>query len=399
MMNVFLVFNAGSSSLKFALFPVEGDTAQVLLQGAVRDIGNAPEFILNTVKHENMTDGFLEKLTKHSGYDDIAGLILDWISRHDMPYHIKAVGHRVVHGGSIYKKPVILTPDIIKVLEALIPLAPAHQPQALAVMSEVTRCLPSIPQIACFDTGFHANQPRLAQLFALPYEYAEAGIIRYGFHGLSYDYVSSQLPKYIGKNASGRVIIAHLGNGASLCALKNLRSIATTMSFTALDGLMMGTRCGSLDPGVILHLLQNNKMSAKDIENMLYHKAGLLGVSGISHDIQRLEDSDDARSREAISLFVYRTALEMGALIAALGGLDALIFTAGIGENSASIRQLICDKMHWAGVELDQPANLAGEPIISSKASKIDVCIVPTNEEIVIAKTMDNLLEVKRNEF
>lgn len=391
-MDVFLVLNAGSSSLKFALFPLGSGSEQALSQGKIRDVGEAPEFSLDKVKRESVTENVWRKLSKHSGYDDIINILLDWISHHPAPYNIRAVGHRIVHGGPNFKKPVILTPDIIHALEKLVPLAPLHQPQALAVIREVTRRLPRIPQIACFDTSFHDTQPRFAKLFALPHEYADEGILRYGFHGLSYDSISTQLPKHIGENASGRIIIAHLGNGASLCALKNQKSIATTMGFTPLDGLMMGTRCGSLDPGIILHLIQNKQMSAKDLENMLYNESGLLGVSGISQDMKRLEDSNDPRAREAISLFVYRTVLEIGALIAALGGLDALIFTGGIGENSASTRQLICERMRWLGIELDQSANLAEKNNISSKTSKIDICIVPTNEEIVIVKNMNILL-------
>jgi len=281
---------------------------------------------------------------------------------------------------------VVVDEVIREKLERLVTLAPLHQPHNLAAIDAIAKVAPGMPQIACFDTSFHRTRPRLARLFALPRELTDEGIIRYGFHGLSYEYIAAALPEQLGILADGRVIVAHLGNGASMCAMQGRRSVATSMGFTALHGLMMGRRCGSLDAGVVLHLLQNRGMSTAQVRHMLYPESGLLGVSGISNNMQVLQECADPKTREAIDLFCYRAACELGSLVTALEGLDAIVFTAGIGENSAEVRRRICERLAWLGVELDQTANDADETVISAADSKVDVLVVPTNEEAVIAK-------------
>ena len=271
-----------------------------------------------------------------------------------------AAGHRVVHGGEDFLGPVIVDGPVRDTLEGLVPLAPLHQPHNLAAIDAIGKVAPDVVQVACFDTSFHRSQPRLAQLFGLPRRYSEEGILRYGFHGLSYEYIAGRLPDALGSRADGRVIVAHLGNGASMCAMKARTSIASSMGFTALDGLIMGRRCGSLDAGVVLDLLQNRGMTIAEVQHMLYRESGLLGVSGISNNMRDLEESPHPYAREAIALFCYRAVREIGALAATLGGLDALVFTAGIGENSSSVRRQICDKLAWLGVDLNHGANEIG---------------------------------------
>lgn len=299
-----------------------------------------------------------------------------------------AAGHRVVHGERRFTQPVMVTPEVLQQLEGLVSLAPLHQPHNLSAIKAMAKRSAGLPQIACFDTSFHRTQPRVAELFALPRALADEGVIRYGFHGLSYDYIASVLEGHIGAKANGRVIVAHLGNGASMCALKDRKSVATSMGFTALHGLMMGRRCGTLDAGVVLHLMQNKGMSVEDVQHMLYRESGLLGVSGISNNMQVLLENEDERAREAIELYCYRAACEMGSLIAAMGGLDAIVFTAGIGENAAHVRRLIAERLQWLGVELSPTDNERNACKISTADSKIDVLVVPTNEELVIAKAV-----------
>ena len=301
------------------------------------------------------------------------------------------MGHRVGHGGLKYFEPVRIDDGVLAELERLIPLVPLHQPYNLAPIKALRERRPEMPQVACFDTAFHRTQPEVAQAFALPRAYTEKGIRRYGFHGISYEYVASVLPQYDSRAAGGRVVVAHLGNGSSLCALRNGRSVATTMGFSSLDGLPMGTRCGSLDPGVILLFLDHLHMDARAIEAMLYKESGLLGVSGISSDMRTLLASDDPRAAEAVDLYVYRIGRELGSLAAALGGLDALVFTAGIGENSAAIRARVCRDAAWLGVELDEAANEAGGPRISRGDSRVAAWVIPTNEELMIARHTDRL--------
>ena len=302
------------------------------------------------------------------------------------------VGHRVVHGGSRFKGPTILNPQVLAELYELVPLAPLHQPYNLAAIEAVFERLPGVPQVACFDTSFHRGQPAVAELIPLPRELREAGLQRYGFHGLSYEYIASVLPEVAPEIANGRVIVAHLGSGASLCALKDGKSVDSTLGFTALDGLCMGTRPGALDPGVVLHLFQGLKLSAKEVETLLYKKSGLLGISGISNDMRDLLGRSEPEARLAVDYFVYRAAKEIGALTAVLGGLDGLVFTAGIGENSAEIRERICNACAWLGIELDEAANANRGPRISTAQSKVSVWVIPTNEELMIARHTGSLL-------
>jgi acetate kinase len=297
-----------------------------------------------------------------------------------------------VHGGLEYTKPVRMTPEVLTGLERFIPLAPLHQPHNLAPIEAFRERLPDVPQVACFDTGFHRGQPAVAELVALPREIRDKGVQRYGFHGLSYEYIASVLPEAAPEIADGRVIVAHLGSGASLCALRARKSVECSFGFTALDGLCMGTRPGAIDPGVILYLFQTLGMSAKDVESLLYKKSGLLGISGVSNDMRDLEASDDPGAKLAIDYFVYQAAKEIGACAAALGGVDGLVFTAGIGENSAEIRKRICHASAWLGIDFDEDANTARGPRISRAGSRVSAWVVPTNEELIIARHTGKLL-------
>ena len=300
-------------------------------------------------------------------------------------HRIIAAGHRVVHGGMKFTAPVLIDAQTLAELEALVPLAPLHQPHNVAAIKAVAQLAPTLPQVACFDTAFHHTQPKVAQAFALPRRYAEEGVQRYGFHGLSYEYIASVLPTLDRRAADGRTVIAHLGNGASMCAMSNGRSVTTTMSFTALDGLMMGTRCGAIDPGVLLYLIDRHSMDARSLEQLLYQQSGLLGVSGISSDMRELLTSSDPCAAEALDLFVYRISRELGSLAAALNGVDAVVFTGGIGENAVSIRSRVCRDARWLGLELDEEANKNGGPCISRTDSRVSAWVIPTNEELMIA--------------
>jgi acetate kinase len=302
------------------------------------------------------------------------------------------VGHRVVHGGMQYTQPVRADAAVLAALDRFVPLAPLHQPHNLAAIRAVLHRSPDVPQVACFDTAFHRTNPEIAQMFALPYELHEAGVRRYGFHGLSYEYIASVLPQFDTKAAQGRTIVLHLGNGASMCALAGARSVASTMGFTAVDGLPMGTRTGNLDPGVVLYLMDERGMDARAVEKLLYQQSGLLGVSGVASDMRTLLASQEARAKLAVDLFVYRIGRELGSLAAALGGLDAIVFTAGVGENSAEIRARVCQTAAWLGVELDAAANAAGGPRISTAASRVTALAIPTNEELMIARHTERLL-------
>jgi acetate kinase len=318
--------------------------------------------------------------------------LLEWISTHSKDMDVAAVGHRVVHGGMAYLQPVRITPDVLRELDRLVPLAPLHQPHNLEAIRAIAELRPDIAQIACFDTAFHAGQPAVATTFALPRALAEKGVRRYGFHGLSYEYIASVLPAQLGPGADGKIIVAHLGNGASMCAMRNRRSVATTMGFSVLDGLVMGRRCGTLDPGVILYLIDREQMSSAEIGHLLYEQSGLLGVSGISDDMRDLLKSDDPRAKDAVELFVYRIVRELGSLVAALGGLDGLVFTAGIGEHSPEIRARVCEQAAWLGLALDRAANAAGGPRISRENSPVSIWTFPTDEERVIARHTRALL-------
>ncbi len=379
MTDVILTLNAGSSSLKFALHPVAAPLIPVL-RGKITGLKRAPVFSVSVPKDHGADIPTLALDTTH---EQAAALLLRWLADHAGGHHIKAVGHRVVHGGQAFTQSVRVTPEIVAQLAALTPLAPLHQPHNIAPMRMIAQTAPDLPQVACFDTSFHTTQDPLAKLFALPKALTDQGLIRYGFHGLSYAYIASVLPEHI--PGASRVIVAHLGNGASLCAMTDGKSVATTMGFTALDGLVMGRRSGRLDPGVILHLVQQKGMSVPEIETLLYQKSGLLGVSGISNAMQDLETSDHPDAKTAIDLFCFRAASEIAGLIPALGGLDALVFTAGIGENSAATRAGICARLGWAGVTLDGAANARHDACISSADAPCPAHVIPTNEDAVIA--------------
>ncbi|MBA6287896.1 acetate/propionate family kinase [Colwellia sp. MB3u-4] len=387
-----LVINAGSSSIKFALYSFATPSSQALLSGKVVNIGQSPTLYAIDAKGNDLTNNDLAAFNDQTTHEALIKWLIEWLNHHNQGYKIKAVGHRVVHGGRDFLTPTILTVSVVKHLKTLIPLAPLHQGHNLAAIEAFFNWAPELPQVACFDTSFHSTQPALAQLFALPREYSDKGIIRYGFHGLSYQYIASCLPQYLGTLANGRVIVAHLGNGASMCALKQRQSVATTMGFTALDGLMMGQRCGSLDAGVVIHLLRHYKMSVEEVEHMLYKESGLLGVSGISSNMQILEQSNDPQAKQAIDLFCYRAARELAALVSTLCGIDAIVFTAGIGENSAAIRGQICQHLTWLGVSLNASKNRQHKSVISQDDSSVKVLVIPTNEEIIIAQATQELL-------
>ena len=327
------------------------------------------------------------------GHDGALAHIIDWLKiRHAGEHRLAAVGHRIVHGGPDHAAPVRLDAGILAQLEKLVPLAPLHQPHNLAPIRTLLGRMPELPQVGCFDTAMHRSNPQLAQMFALPWELTESGVQRYGFHGLSYEYVASVLPRFDERAARGKTIVLHLGNGASMCALQAGRSIASTMGFTAVDGLPMGTRCGAIDPGVILYLMDERRMDARAIEKLIYSQSGLLGVSGVSSDMRELLASPDRRARLAVDLFVYRIGRELGSLAAALGGLDAIVFTAGMGEHAAEVRDLICRQAGWLGVELDAAANAGHGPRISAAASRTAAWVIPTNEELMIARHTRHLL-------
>jgi acetate kinase len=391
MSNAILVVNAGSSSIKFSVF-LEGDDAlDLLLGGQIESLYTAPRFKARdaagaVVGERQWAEG--EVL----GHDGAIAFLADFLREQLGAHRLAAVGHRVVHGGLAYAAPVRLTAEIVGHLEQFIPLAPLHQPHNLKPIRLLLANQPQLPQVACFDTAFHRGQPEVAQAFALPREITDRGVRRYGFHGLSYEYIASVLPQYDPRAAAGRTVVLHLGNGASLCAIHGGRSVASTMGFTAVDGLPMGTRSGNLDPGVVLYLLDELKMDARAIEKLLYQQSGLLGVSGISSDMRTLLASDESQAQFAVELFVYRIGRELGSLAAALGGLDALVFTAGIGEHAAPIRERVCRAAAWLGVALDPVANAAGGPRISTADSRVSAWVIPTNEELMIARHTRRLL-------
>jgi acetate kinase len=382
-----LTINAGSSSLKFAVYRSGEDDRPVLsAKGEVEGIGTSPRLLAEDAEGRVLVDRPCSD-DRGSGHAGIFGIIGSWLREHfGDRASLLGVGHRVVHGGIEFAAPVRISPPVIAKLEALCPLAPLHQPHNLAGIRAVAAVQPGLPQVACFDTAFHRGHPELADWYALPRRFHDEGIRRYGFHGLSYEYIASVLPKIAPEIAAGRVVVAHLGSGASMCAIKAGRSMDSTMGFTALDGLPMGTRCGALDPGVVLHLIRAYGMDADAIEQMLYHECGLKGVSGISNDMRALLASDDPRAAQAIDLFVHRIARELGALAGALCGLDGFVFTAGIGERSAEIRERVCRRAAWLGIELDEAANRAGGPRISSAGSRVAVYAIPTDEELMIAR-------------
>ena len=378
------VVNAGSSSVKFGFYDSEGDEP-LLLRGQVEQIGVSPTLTASDGDGNELVE--LNWPAEGFGHAQAMGAILE-VAREQLPEGstVNGVGHRVVHGGTRFAAPVEVTPDIIAELEKLSPLAPLHQPHNLGPIKGIAQNAPHIRQVACFDTAFHQTQPHLAQAIALPRELSDAGVRRYGFHGLSYDFVSARLREIAPEHADKRIIIAHLGNGASLCAINDGRSVATTMGFTAVEGLMMGTRCGAIDPGVLIYLMDEHGMDARGLESLVYKKCGLLGVSGISSDMRTLRASDDPRAREAIDLFIYRIVREIGSLSAALGGLDGLVFTGGIGQRDAKTRREVAAGCAWLGAELDEARNGGEEGLISTDGSKLPMWVVRTDEERVIAR-------------
>jgi acetate kinase len=391
MADVTLVLNAGSSSLKFSLF-LEGEPPEPLVRGQIEGLFTRPRFVARDKAGEVVGEREWAHGTK-LGHDGAIEFLFGWGRDHALRGHtIRAAGHRVAHGGLKYTHPVRIDSDVCDALEKLVPLVPLHQPHNLAAIKAVTERAPDLPQVACFDTSFHRTQPWVAQAFAIPRRYAEEGVCRYGFHGISFEYIALALPELDSRAAGGRTVVAHLGNGASMCAMKGGRSIATTMGFSSVDGLPMGTRCGALDPGVLLYLMDRHGMDARALETLIYRQSGLLGVSETSSDMRTLLASQDPRAAEALDLFVYRIGRELGSLCAALGGLDALVFTGGIGENAPEIRGRVCRAATWLGLELDEASNAAGGPRISRPESGVAAWVIPTNEELMIAWHTQRLL-------
>ena len=391
MSQALLVINSGSSSVKFAVYDVACDAAfdstlTRIANGRIEGIGSAPRLLAWGQDGAPLEDKPIAvSADPVLGREDAFKQLFERLKRYAAGRTLLAAGHRVVHGGEKFTRPALVTPEVLAQLDGYIPLAPLHEPHNLSSIRAISSLLPELPQVACFDTGFHTTQPWVAQAYALPRHITEAGVKRYGFHGLSYEYIASVLPVHFGAAADGRVVVAHLGNGASLCAMKNRQSIASTMGFTALDGLMMGTRCGALDPGVVLYLLKQLHMGADQVSDLLYSRSGLLGVSGISSDMQVLLASSEPRALEAVDLFVHRIVCEIGSLAAAMGGVDALVFTAGIGENAAPIRARICDGCAWLGAVLDDRNNRDGRMLIHAAHSALLLAVVPTDEEEMIA--------------
>lgn len=386
-----LVLNAGSSSLKFCVFSrLEHEKWSLAAQGQVDGIGSAPRFRVKDGAGKVLAEETLSTAVRdgRAAIDVLAS----WLRSRFGGARVLGVGHRVVHGGSRYSAPVVITKKVLTDLYELVPLAPLQQPYNLAAIEAVSERLPDVSQVACFDTGFHMHHAEVAQVIPLPADICKSGLRRYGFHGLSYEYIASTLREVAPGIALGRVIIAHLGSGSSLCALKNGKSVDSTMGFTALDGLCMSTRPGGVDPGAVLYLLQQLGLSVQEVENILYKKSGLLGISGVSKDMRDLLASNEPEARLAIDYFVYRAAKEIGALVAVLGGIDGLVFTAGIGENSPEIRRRICEACSWLGVVLDAAANSGKGPRISTELSKVSVWVIPTNEELTIARHTASLL-------
>jgi acetate kinase len=385
------VLNAGSSSLKFSIFAERGDDFELMLRGQAEGLYTSPRFVAKDEAGDILAErswGEGIELGHDGALDHLVALLRAQFAGH----RLIGIGHRVVHGGLEYAQPVRLDATILAALEKYIPLAPLHQPHNLAPIRALLQRSPDLPQVACFDTAFHRAQPAVAQAFALPRSITDRGVRRYGFHGLSYEYIATVLRQYDARAAGGRTVVLHLGNGASMCAMDNGRSVASTMGFTAVDGLPMGTRCGSVDPGALLYLMDELKMDARAIEKLIYQQSGLLGMSGISSDMRTLEASEAPEAKAAIDVFIYRIGRELGSLAAALGGLDAIVFTAGIGENSQSLRDRVCRDAAWLGVEFDATANASRGPRISTAGSRVSAWVIPTNEELMIARHTRQLL-------
>ncbi|MDP1651818.1 MAG: acetate/propionate family kinase [Rhodocyclaceae bacterium] len=393
MADALLTLNAGSSSIKFALFQNDNPVPdRPELVGQIDGIGTKPHLKVKDKAGNTLDDADLPIKGEGQHRAALAHLVR-WLQQHEAGWRIAGVGHRVVHGGESYSHPIRLNDAHVAHLKEFIPLAPLHQPHNLAGIEAMRNAMPGIPQVACFDTAFHRSQPPIAQLFALPRRITAQGVRRYGFHGLSYEYIADVLPQHLADGrAEGRVIVAHLGNGASMCGMLGRKSQASTMGFTAVEGLMMGTRTGALDPGVLLYLMDYAGMDAKALTHLLYKESGLLGVSGISSDMRVLLASDRPEAQEAIDLFCYRIVREIGSLAAAIGGLDALVFTGGIGEHAAPVREMVCQQLGWLGLELDAAANDTDSERISTPASHVAALVLPTNEEWMLARHTAELI-------
>ena len=388
-----LTINAGSSSIKFALFPLDHPISPLAeVSGQIDGIGaETTKMVAKNRAGERIADQTLsgERVSHAQAFD----ALLKWFTATYTGWEIVAVGHRVVHGGDRYSQPTVIDAQVLTHLTGFTPLAPLHQPHNVAGIVALQALLPSVPQVACFDTAFHRSQPDVAQMFGLPRALTAEGVKRYGFHGLSYEFIARALPEHSSR-ADGRVVVAHLGNGASMAAMVNRKCVATTLGFSTIDGLVMGTRCGNLDPGVILHLMETKNLSVKDMTKMLYKESGLLGVSGISQDMRTLLSSDKPEAQEAVDLFCYRIARELGSLAAAAGGLDAVVFTGGIGEHAAEVRRRVCLQSEWLGIRLNPEANARHDLHISAGNSSVDVLVIPTNEEWMMAHHAQTLLSL-----
>jgi acetate kinase len=394
MTDCLLVVNAGSSSLKFSAFaPANGQNPKLLFKGQIEGIGMHARFAARDAAGAVMVDRKCDAGEVKEHHDAI-GVISEWLRDVLAGAPILAVGHRVVHGGTQFETSVLIDDTVLRKLERLVPLAPLHQAANLAGIRAVRAHQPHLPQVACFDTGFHRGHPQIADRYALPEALYREGVRRYGFHGLSYEHIARTLPAVAPEIAGGRVVVAHLGSGASMCAMKAGRSLDSTMGFTALEGLPMGTRCGALDPGVVLYLLREKKMSADDVERLLYHDCGLRGLSGLSNDVRDLLASRESGAKLALDYFVYHASRQLGALAAVLGGLDGVVFTAGIGEHSPQIRAQICNAAAWLGLRIDDAANRSGGPRITTPESRVSAWVVPTDEEMTIAR---HTLEILRS--
>jgi acetate kinase len=390
-----LALNAGSSSLKFCVFqrPL-GHSWRLEARGQIEGIGTSPRLAVKDGNGKRLTDEELDRASVRNGRDAIDVLAV-WLRSKYGGAQVLGVGHRVVHGGARFDRPTIVNREVLLELQSLIPLAPLHQPYNLAAIDAVFDRLPGVPQVACFDTSFHRGHATVADLIPLPREICKVGLQRYGFHGLSYEYIASVLPEVAPEIARKKIVVAHLGSGASLCALKDGKSVDTTMGFTAVDGLCMGTRPGTIDPGVVLYLFQQLGLTAAEVETILYKKSGLIGISGISNDMRDLLDRSEPEAKLAVDYFVHRAAKEIGALAAVLGGVDAMVFTAGIGENSPEIRRRICAASRWLGIEIDEEKNGHKAICISKPKSKVSVWVIPTNEELMIARHTGELLGLR----
>jgi acetate kinase len=376
-----LVLNAGSSSLKFSILREEASVCKGVIDRLESSQTDGCRAEVSGADRAKLFEGPVPAKDHEQALEWLFG----WLDEHQSLSRPAAVGHRVVHGGDEFIAPVRVSPDVLRRLEALTPLAPLHQPHNLAPIRFLVRRFPELPQVVCFDTAFHAGQSHIERMYGLPGSLSNRGIKRYGFHGLSYEYIAARLPEIDKRAATGRTIVCHLGNGASMCALRACRSVATTMGFTPLDGLPMGTRCGSIDPGVLLHLLEHDQLTVSALTDLLFHRSGLLGISGISADMRDLLGSREASAAAAVEYFCYRIARELGSLAAALGGLDAVVFTAGIGEHAAPVRARVCELSRWLGIRIDPDANASGRAVLHASDTDVHVLVIPTNEELMIA--------------